>query len=283
MPFAGTGQRRDGDGATTNASANANAAVVTVAPRSTSRAAQIVSAAAESGVGAPRGRDSDQAVALPPQHRDLGEPAFAGLVAPDVQQHLHCRGELTVQREAVEAAESCEGLEPGGHFGGIVRVDGSRAAVVTGVEGGQQVDHLRAPHLADDDPVRSHPQRLPHQVADGNLAHPFDIRAARDQLHQVRMSRFQLGGVLHADDAFLRRHLTEDGRQERGLARAGAAGDKERQPGGDDPVQQCGCLRGDRARPASASRDPVSPAAAPATTGKCRRRRSVRAPRAAGR
>ena len=154
---------------------------------------------------------------------------------------------------------------------------------MAGVEGGQQVDHLRAAHLADDDPVRSHPQRLSDQVADGNLAYPFDIRAACNELHEVRMPRFQLGGVLHADDAFFGRDLTKGGRQERGLACPGAAGDKERQPGSDDPVEQCGCLRGDRARTASAWRDPVSPAAVPATTGRCRRMRSVQAWRAAGR
>ena len=206
-------RHRDGGGATTNASANASAAAVTALPGR-------VAGSSDASAPLPSPVSACQAVATPtkplPSRRNTAislEPALAVPVPTDVQQHLHRRRELTVQREAVEASERCQRLEPGRHLGGIVGVDGSRAAVMTGVERGQQVDHLRAAHLADDDPVRSHPQRLPHQVANGNLAYPFDIRAPCDQLHEMRMSRFQLGGVLHADDAFVGANLTKRGRQ----------------------------------------------------------------------
>ena len=105
----------------------------------------------------PRRRDADGAVPVPAQHRDLGEPALSGTVSTDVQQHLHRGRELTVQRESVKAAERCERLEPGGHLGRVVRVHGPRAPVVPGVERGQQINHLSASNLADDDAVRPHP------------------------------------------------------------------------------------------------------------------------------
>ncbi len=185
----------------------------------------------------PGRRHPNQTALIPPQHRDLAEPSITIAVPADVQQHLHRSGELAVQREAVEAAERRERLEAGGHLGGIVRVHGPRAAVVAGVERGQQIDDLGAAHFADDDAVGPHPQRLSHQVPHGDLAYPFDIRAPRDELHQVRMSRLQLGGILHADDALAGRHRTESGGQQRRLSRAGTTGDQKRQPRGDDLVE----------------------------------------------
>ncbi len=48
----------------------------------------------------------------------------------------------------------------------------------------------------------------------------------------------QLGGVLDADDPLVGRHRVQHRRQQRGLARAGAPGHQERQPGRDDAVDQ---------------------------------------------
>ena len=60
---------------------------------------------------------------------------------------------------------------------------GAGAAVVAGVQRGEQIDHLRAANLADDYPVGPHPQRLPDEIADGHLADAFHVGAACDEFH----------------------------------------------------------------------------------------------------
>lgn len=82
----------------------------------------------------------------------------------------------------------------------------SRAAVVTGVQGGQQVDHLGAPDLADHDSVRSHAQGLTDQVAHGDRTDALDVRGSGDQAHHMGMWRRELGGVFDADDPLGRIH-----------------------------------------------------------------------------
>ena len=67
-------------------------------------------------------------------------------------------------RPRAEPGGQRERLDPGRHVGGRVGVQRAAPALVPGVERGQQVDDLGAAHLADDEPVGPHPQRLPHQV-----------------------------------------------------------------------------------------------------------------------
>jgi hypothetical protein len=120
-----------------------------------------------------------------------------------------------VQRPPVEPAERGKGFEASWYLGGVVGVYRPGATVVAGVERGEQIYDLRTAHLADHDPVRPHPQRLPHQVSNGHFANAFDIGATRDELDQMRMCRLEFGGVLHADDALVR----GDGAQYRGQQR----------------------------------------------------------------
>ena len=68
-------------------------------------------------------------------------------------------------------------------------MEGAAAALVAGVERGQQVDHLAAAHLADDQPVGPHPQRLPDQGADGDRAGALDVGRPRLERDDVRDGR----------------------------------------------------------------------------------------------
>ena len=97
---------------------------------------------------------------------------------------------------AAEPGGQRQRLDPGRDVGGRVGVQGAAAALVAGVEGGEQLDHLAAAHLADHQPVGSHPQRLPDQVAQGDLAGTLDVGRPRLERDDVRMRRSQLGGVL---------------------------------------------------------------------------------------
>ena len=77
-------------------------------------------------------------------------------------------------------------------------------AVVAGVERGQQIGHLGAAHLADDQPVRAHPQRLPHQVPQRHLTDALDVRRPGEQPDDVRVRGRELGGVLAEHQAVRR-------------------------------------------------------------------------------
>ena len=89
---------------------------------------------------------------------------------PDRADHL------TGERAVVEPRERAERLEPRGHVVEAVRVERARAAVVPGVEGGEQLAHLLAAALADDEPVRPHPQRLAHQPGEPDRAGALEVR-----------------------------------------------------------------------------------------------------------
>ena len=56
---------------------------------------------------------------------------------------------------------------------------GGAATLVAGVHRREHVDHLGAADLADDEPVGPHPQRLPDQRAQGDLAGALDVGRPR--------------------------------------------------------------------------------------------------------
>ena len=138
-------------------------------------------------------------------------------------------------------------------------MQGAAAALVTGVEGRQQVDHLGAAHLADDQPVGAHPQRLAHQGrAPSTSPAPSRLGGRASSQTQCGWS----GRSSWESSTSTSRSPGSDQRQQRaeqrGLARAGAAADEERRRAGDDR------------RAAAARRRGVS---APAATSSSRRER----------
>ena len=80
------------------------------------------------------------------------------------QHHVHSRRQLRVQRRAVQAAEGGEGLHAGWYFKEGIGVQRAGAAVVAGVERGEEIHHLAAADLAHHDAVRPHAQRLAQQL-----------------------------------------------------------------------------------------------------------------------
>ena len=113
-------------------------------------------------------------------------------VAGDVDGGVQGRGDLRVDRGPRQPGQGRQGLEAGGHVGGRVGVHRAAAALVPGVHRGQQVGDLGPAHLADHEPVRPHPQRLPDEVGQGDGAgelgvgrttlHPDDVRVGGREL-----------------------------------------------------------------------------------------------------
>jgi hypothetical protein len=86
---------------------------------------------------------------------------------------------------------------------------------------------LGAAHLAQDDAVGPHAQRVAHQRALVHLALALDVGRAGLQPHHVRLLQLQLGRVLDGDDALVVRDERRQDVQQRRLAGAGAARDQD--------------------------------------------------------
>ena len=93
-----------------------------------------------------------------------------------------------------------ERLHPAQRVGRRVGVHGGERAVVAGVERLEHVERLGPAHLAHDDPVRPHAQRVAHELADRDLAAPLQVGRARLEAHHVALAQAQLGGVLDGHD-----------------------------------------------------------------------------------
>ena len=62
----------------------------------------------------------------------------------------------------------------------------------------------RDANFANDKPVRPHPQGLPHEAANRQLARPFDVRRAALERDDARVLRSESAGVFHQHDLLLR-------------------------------------------------------------------------------
>ena len=153
-----------------------------------------------------------------------------------------------MQRSTIQAAQSTQRLQASRDLAWIVGMHCARAAVVSGVERREQIDHFGAADLADDDAVRPHPQGLADELADCDFPDAFDVGASGYQPDQMRMRRRKFSGVLDAHDPLVGRDRIQHRRQQSRFARPGAAGHQKRQPGGDDVSEQCGSGRRNGAR-----------------------------------
>ena len=84
----------------------------------------------------------------------------------------------------------------------------------------------RAAHLADDDAVRAHAQRVAHEAPHGHLAAALQRGRPRLEAHDVGVAQAQLGGVLDGDDPLAVADELRQRVERRRLARAGAAADE---------------------------------------------------------
>ena len=104
----------------------------------------------------PRLHDSYIPVRTAVDDTDLFETPRSVSQSVHVQDHLNCRGKLTVQRVAIHTAERRQRLESGRHLFGRIGVNGAGAAVVAGVHRREQISHLCAADLTDDDAIGTH-------------------------------------------------------------------------------------------------------------------------------
>ena len=118
---------------------------------------------------------------------------------------------------------------------------------MAGVHGLQQVERLGSAHLAHDDAFGAHTQAVLDQVAHGDLALAFQVGRAGFQAHHMRLLQLEFGGVLAGDDALLGIDIGGHAVEQRGLARAGTAGDQDVAAAAADHLQHARGVRADRA------------------------------------
>src|SRR6478752_230326 len=131
----------------------------------------------------------------------------------------------------VDAGHQDHRLEARQHVARAVGVAGRHRAVVAGVHGLEHVQGLTGTALSDDDPVRTHAQGVAHELADRDGALALDVRGPGFQRHDVLLAELQLGRVLDRHDPLVVRDEGGEDVERRGLARAGAAGHEDVEPG----------------------------------------------------
>ena len=188
-------------------------------------------------------------VVLHPAHLgDRDDAAHPVALALDLNDQVDGAGDLPADRLLRELATGHHDhvFETHDGIAGAVGVDRTERAVVAGIHRLEHVEALGTADLAQDDAVRSHAQRIPHQVALIDLAGPLGAHRARLQPDHVRLLQLQLRGILDRDDPVGRIDLLGQGVEQGRLAGAGPARDDDVLLGAHRAIQDLDHLRGQR-------------------------------------
>ena len=98
-------------------------------------------------------------------------------------------------------------------------------------------------NLTHDDSVRPHTERVPHEVADRDLAASLDVRRSCLEAENMRLVELELRRVFDRDDPLVHRDVAGQDVERRGLSRAGAARDHDVASAPDAGVEQVAHLR----------------------------------------
>ena len=124
-----------------------------------------------------------------------------------------------------------------------VGVDRRRAGH-PGVQREQQIERLGVAHLADDEPVGPHAQRLLDETAQRDLAGALETRLPALQRDEVGRADGELERLLDRDDAVLGRARGDQRAQERRLAGVRGARDEDAPPGRASPSRSSAAAAG---------------------------------------
>ena len=76
--------------------------------------------------------------------------------------------------------------------------------MVACVKGGEEIDYFVASYFSDDDAVWPHAGGLAYQGGHGDSANSFGVVVSGDELYKLGVAKVKFGGVLNANDAFVR-------------------------------------------------------------------------------
>src|SRR5688572_22830084 len=160
---------------------------------------------------------------------DAGDAARAVGQARLLHYHVDRRGDLLANRRHrnIHAGHERHDFESAHDVARAVGVRGSQGTVVASVHGLEHVEGFATAAFADDDAIGPHAQAVAHEIADGDHTLAFDIRRPRFERYEMRRVELELRRVFDGDDAFAARNEIREDVEERGLARARAAGDHD--------------------------------------------------------
>ena len=120
---------------------------------------------------------------------DADNLAFAVRQAGDLHDDSQCRTDLMPRNLGlqVHAGQPNHVFEAGQCIAWGVGMDGYQRTFMAGIHRLQHIDGFFTAHLAQDDAIRAHPQRVAHQCALRNFARTFDVWRARFQAHHMRL------------------------------------------------------------------------------------------------
>ena len=117
-------------------------------------------------------------------------------------------------------------------------MSGGQRAIVAGVHRLQHVERFAAAHLADDDTIRAHTQRVSHQIANGDLPRSLQVRGSCFQREHMRLLQLNFRRVLDGHDALVIRDVGGKNVQQRGFSATGTAGYDDVEPALDAGFQK---------------------------------------------
>src|SRR5208283_670180 len=134
----------------------------------------------------------------------------------------------------------------------------------------QHGEYFVAADLADDYAVRPHTQRVPDQVALGDLTLAFDVGRPRFEPDHVRLLEAQFGRVFNRHNSLVGRHEQRHAVKQGRFTRAGAAANQDVEPRAHDGAYKLDALWHQRLL-----RDQIVDVVAPASESANRQRRAV--------
>ena len=106
-------------------------------------------------------------------------------------------------------------------------MDGAERTLMARIHRLEHLERLGAANFADDDPVRTHAQRVSQQVALGDRVVAHHIGRTRLHLDHMPLLQCQLQRIFDRHDPLAPRDIRRERIQERGLAAARAAADQD--------------------------------------------------------
>ena len=138
-------------------------------------------------------------ILLHPEHfGNVGDHPAPIAQARRVNDHVNRIGDhlADVAGWKIEPAAGDHGLKPTHRLARRVGMHRAHGPVMARVHSLQKIKGLAAAHLADDDPIRAHPQTVLHQIPHADFALTLKVGRAGFQRHDMRLLQLQFRGIL---------------------------------------------------------------------------------------
>src|SRR5439155_5012139 len=113
----------------------------------------------------------------------------------------------------------------------------------------KHVERLRPTDLTHDDPVRTHAERVPDEVANRDLAFALDVGWARLETERVALPQPELRSVFDRHDPVRVRNRLRHGIEQCGLPAAGTTRDEDLELALNAALEELARLRRQRPQP----------------------------------